>query len=103
MNEQILDKDGLLTPYGRKHLEAFFSERGVLKRDCCKNPSWTHFFLFGTAALTINSQGRPVIATSQGVPTVTVHCINCGEVRQFLASVVFPEWVAENKRTEVDS
>ena len=27
MNEQILDKDGWLTPYGRKHLEAFFSER----------------------------------------------------------------------------
>lgn len=96
MKEPIHDKHGNLTPAAILRIIEHFSSSGVTQRLCCKKPTWTPAFVFGEHTLTLRSTRKSAIA-NHGIPTINVVCASCGEIRSYVVSRIFPEWLEENK------
>ena len=92
----IHDKEGRLTKEAaQKVIDYLRNHEPVLH--CCKSPQWsTDGFIFGDHTLTVNPAGKSVIA-EEGIPTIAIVCGTCGQLRSYMASKIFPEWLAENK------
>ena len=94
----IHDSDGNLTADAMGHLSKYLEKQGAASV-CCREPNLVAAFAFGNPTLTFNPDDQKSVVDNKGggIPLVSLVCVNCSSVKFYLASRIFPEWMAKNK------
>ena len=87
---QPLDDDSKLSEEILGHIRRHLVDRKIMR--CCAEPmlapvdsmySW----------LAVKRKGKSIATSLEGgMPVIAIACTSCGQVRTFMAQLVFPDW-----------
>ena len=90
---RIYDEEGNLTGEAQAHFYEWMESQEVIHA-CCRTPSVA---AFPTLQAWPDVAGEPAkVNAGRALPVVLTGCTNCGQIRSYLASRVFPDWMAAN-------
>ena len=78
----------------RRIVEHIRAKKAILQ--CCEHPNWAPMEFVAAWPEVEEGGDKARMSIKRGVPVITIACESCGQLRNYHAWSIFPEWMTEN-------